>query len=100
MASMNTEIASAPLSSEVFVVELDDGEVLLGHLAFGPGTLTVFSGFAGRPRVLEQEDVVSVVPASTHPDVDSDAADQLADDEDAGPSTEQPSSTSAADETP
>lgn len=57
-------------SSEVFVVETGSGEVHLGHLLFGEGTLTVLSGFAGRPVVLDADDVVSVVPASDHPDVE------------------------------
>lgn len=70
MVKMITEIPSEPLSSEVFVVETDSGEVLLGHLAFGAGTVTVLSGFAGRPRVLDQDEVVSIVPAATHPDIE------------------------------
>lgn len=57
-------------SNEVFVVETSSGEVLLGHLVFGERTLTVLSGFAGRPVVLDQDDVESVVPAATHPDVE------------------------------
>jgi hypothetical protein len=57
-------------STEVFVVETASGEVLLGHLLFGPETVTVLSGFVGRPVVLHQDEVESIVPAATHPDVE------------------------------
>lgn len=62
---------TALASSEVFVVETSSGEVHVGHLLFGDGTLTVLSGFAGRPVVLDADDVDSVVPAADHPDVES-----------------------------
>ena len=57
-------------STEVFVVETTSGEVLLGHLLFGPESVTVLSGFVGRPVVLHQDEVESILPASTHPDVE------------------------------
>lgn len=57
-------------STEVFVVETTSGEVLLGHLLFGHQSVTVLSGYAGRPVVLHQDEVDSIVPAATHPDVE------------------------------
>ena len=65
-------------SSEVFVVETTDGEVQLGHLRFGEGTVTVFSGYAGRPVILDEDEVDSIVPASTHPDVEGNDDDEPA----------------------
>lgn len=64
-------------TTEVFVVETSSGEVHLGHLVFGEDSLTVFSGFAGRPVVLDADEIDSVLPAADHPDVESD--------DDAGP---------------
>ena len=57
-------------TSEIYVVETNDGEVLLGQLSFGPGTVSVMTGFAGRPAVLDEDDVDSIVPASVHPAVE------------------------------
>jgi hypothetical protein len=74
-----TELAS----TEVFVVETSSGEVHLGHLVFGDGTLTVLSGFAGRPIVLDADEVDSVLPAVDHPDIETDDADDT-DDADLG----------------
>ena len=62
-------------STEVFVVETSSGEVHLGHLVFGDGTLTVLSGFAGRPIVLDADEIDSVLPAADHPDVEAEDTD-------------------------
>ncbi|MDP3712150.1 MAG: hypothetical protein Q8R60_06670 [Mycobacteriales bacterium] len=59
-------------------METSSGEVHLGHLVFGEGTLTVLSGFAGRPIVLEADDVDSVLPAADHPDVVGDDGEEPA----------------------
>lgn len=75
-------------STEVFVVETSSGEVHLGHLVFGEGTLTVFSGFAGRPVVLDADEVDSVLPAADHPDVEIDGADDGDDTDDGDESLE------------
>jgi hypothetical protein len=61
-------------TSEIYVVETSDGEVLLGQLVFGPGTVSVLTGFAGRPAVLDQDEIESIVPASVHPDVEGSLA--------------------------
>lgn len=57
-------------TSEIYVVETDEGDVWLGHIVFGEGTVSVLTGFAGRPKVLDQDEVVSIVPAADHPDVE------------------------------
>lgn len=57
-------------TSEIYVVETSTGDVLLGQLAFGPGTVAVMTGSAGRPTVLDQDEVESIVPAEGHPDVE------------------------------
>ena len=57
-------------TSEIFVVETTDGEVLLGHLVYGDDTVSVLTGFAGRPTVLAADEVESITPAALHPDVE------------------------------
>jgi hypothetical protein len=66
---------TAVATTEVFVVETTEGDALIGHLLFGEGTLTVLSGFAGRPVILDQDEVDSIVPATLHPDVEGEQDD-------------------------
>ena len=57
-------------TDEVFVVETVDGDVLLGQLEFGAGEVVVMNGFVGRPSVIAQDEIASILPASDHPDVE------------------------------
>jgi hypothetical protein len=53
---------------QLLVVETDD-DAFLGTVEVGPGTLTVRSGYVGRPVLLNPEEVVSITPADEHDDV-------------------------------
>lgn len=57
------------LADGLFVVETTDGDAWLGQLEFQDGAVVVLSGLVGRPAVVAQEDVLSITPASEHPDV-------------------------------
>ena len=54
----------------LFVVETYDGRAFIGELERDAGTITVYSGLAGRPPVLDDDDVAVITPASEHPDID------------------------------
>lgn len=54
----------------LFVVETYDGRAFLGELARRGGTLTVYSGLAGRPPVLDEDEVALITAAAQHPDVE------------------------------
>jgi hypothetical protein len=54
----------------LFVVETYDGRAFIGELEHNAGTVTVYSGLAGRPPVLDDDEVAVITPASEHPDVD------------------------------
>lgn len=57
---------------QLLVVETDD-DVLLGTVEVrtqGPySTVIIRSGYVGRPVVVDADDVVSITPATEHPDV-------------------------------
>ena len=53
----------------LFVLETTDGDAFLGSLVFAAGGVVIHNGFVGRPHVVAQDDVVSIRPASEHPDV-------------------------------
>ncbi|MCU1593419.1 MAG: hypothetical protein JWO12_811 [Frankiales bacterium] len=54
---------------ELVVVETED-ELHLGMAEVLGDVLVLRSGYVGRPLLVPLEEVESVVPASTHPDVD------------------------------
>lgn len=56
--------------AELFVVETYDGRAFLGEVERYRGTITVYSGLAGRPPVLDEDEVALVTAAAEHPDVD------------------------------
>jgi hypothetical protein len=51
------------------VVELKDGDLLLGAISYESGLLKVSTGLAGRPILVELSMVHDIVPAELHPDV-------------------------------
>ena len=53
----------------LFVVETYDGRAFIGELEHNAGTVTVYSGLAGRPPVLDDDEVAVITPASDHPDI-------------------------------
>lgn len=53
----------------IYVVETVHGEVWLGQIRKTDESITVYSGFNGRPPVIDLADVVEIVPADKHPDV-------------------------------
>ncbi len=53
----------------LFVIETADGDAFIGHLEFDRHTVSVHNGFVGRPPVVSQDDILSIVPAADHPDV-------------------------------
>ena len=55
---------------EIVVVETED-DIFLGTAEVVDGHLVIRSGYVGRPVVLTALDVVSVVPAQGHPEVES-----------------------------
>jgi hypothetical protein len=54
----------------MFVVETYDGRAFLGEVERHGGTVTVYSGLAGRPPVLEEDEVALITAAAEHPDVE------------------------------
>jgi hypothetical protein len=53
----------------IYVVELHD-DTLLGMVEIDKtGDVYVYSGFAGHPHILSMAEVVSMIPASRHPEV-------------------------------
>lgn len=59
-----------PRRSKSFaVVETNDGKVFLGTIARRHGTVTVYSGYTGRPPVILATEIDSITPAEEHPDV-------------------------------
>jgi hypothetical protein len=54
---------------EVVVLETED-DLHLGTAEIHGDVLILRSGYVGRPLLIPVEDVESVMPASTHPDVD------------------------------
>lgn len=61
------DLASA--ADGLFVIETTEGEVFIGQLEFDKQAVAIHSGFVGRPPVIAQQDVLSIVPAAEHPDV-------------------------------
>lgn len=53
-----------------FVVETHDGRAFPGEVARRGRTVIVSSGLAGRPPVLEEEEVALITAAAEHPDVE------------------------------
>jgi hypothetical protein len=53
----------------LFVIETADGDAFIGHLEFDRHAVSVHNGFVGRPPVVSQDDILSIVPAAEHPDV-------------------------------
>ena len=53
----------------LFVIETADGDAFIGHLEFDRHMVSVHNGFVGRPPVVSQDDILSIVPAAEHPDV-------------------------------
>jgi hypothetical protein len=56
----------------VFVVETYDGRAFLGEVERQDGTVTVYTGLAGRPPVLDEDEVAMITAAADHPDVQVD----------------------------
>ena len=59
-----------PPAAGIFVVETYDGRAFLGEVERRGGTVTVYSGLAGRPPVLDEDDVALITGAAEHPDVE------------------------------
>ena len=57
-------------AAAMFVVETYDGRAFLGEVERHGGTVTVYSGLAGRPPVLDEDDVALITAAAEHPDVE------------------------------
>jgi hypothetical protein len=55
----------------LMVVETEDN-VWLGTVKREGETLTIYTGFAGRPKVLHLDEVECMTPADEHPDVEHD----------------------------
>lgn len=53
-----------------FVVGTYDGRAFLGEVERQGGSVTVYSGFAGRPPVLDADEVAAITAAADHPDVE------------------------------
>lgn len=53
----------------LFVLETTEGDAFIGHLEFTDRTVVIHNGFVGRPPVVPQDQVLSVIPATEHPDV-------------------------------
>jgi hypothetical protein len=59
-----------PPEAGLRVVETWDGRVYLGTVERDGETLTVRTGFAGRPVILHEDDVAQITSAHEHPDVE------------------------------
>lgn len=56
-------------SRVLYVVETVHGQVWVGQIRKTDKSITVYSGFNGRPPVINIADVTEIVPADKHPDV-------------------------------
>jgi hypothetical protein len=56
-------------ASGLHVVETFAGRVYLGELSFTDTDVTVYTGYVGRPPVLQRDTISEITPAEKHPDV-------------------------------
>lgn len=56
---------------QIFVVETSD-DSFIGTVEFVRGGLFIHNGFVGRPKFVETSDLVRIVPAEEHPEVELD----------------------------
>jgi len=56
----------------LYVVETED-DIFVGCLEFINGAVIVRSGFQGHPKTVKAEDIVQLMPAHMHSDVESKA---------------------------
>lgn len=58
-----------PDAEGLFVVETHDGAAYLGELEYFDDEVVVYTGYVGRPPVIQRADISAIVPAQSHPDV-------------------------------
>lgn len=67
--SVNPQHVLHPDAIGLFVVETYDGAAYLGEVEHRDDEVVVYTGYVGRPPVIQRSDISAIVPAQLHPDV-------------------------------